>query len=133
MRANVGRFIRGSGNVAFFSGNTCWWRIHLEDNNTAFSREDNWPDDNRETKLTGVSYRHAGGWWAGQRDLVGYTVQHADHWVFEGTGLHDGAIFGAEEALVGYECDDSDIGTVRILPIARKRDTPGAGIPATVY
>src|SRR5262249_51011948 len=108
MRTNVDAFIQNGGNVAFFSGNTCWWRIHLEDNNTAFGRDDNWPDDNRETRLTGASYRHAGGWWGGRRDpVVGYTVQHASHWVFAGTGLQDGKSFGDgnEAALLGYECD----------------------------
>jgi len=36
---------------------------------------------------------------------VGYTVQNADHWVYEGTGLRNGDVFGADEHLVGYECD----------------------------
>jgi hypothetical protein len=112
MRVRVGAFIQHGGNVAFFSGNTCWWRIRLEDNNTAFGRDDNWPDDNRETRLTGVSYRHAGGWWDGRRNpVVGYTVQHAGHWVFEGTGLRDGDGIGngADVALVGYECDGTQL------------------------
>jgi Carboxypeptidase regulatory-like domain len=109
MRANVEAFIQNAGNVGLFSGNTCWWRIHLEDNNSAFGRDDNWPDGDLETKLTGVSIRHAGGWWDGSRDQVGYTVQHADHWVFGGTGLQDGWNFGAEEHLVGYECDGTQL------------------------
>jgi hypothetical protein len=49
MRANVEAFVQSAGNVAFFSGNTCWWHIHLEDNNTAFGRDDNWSDENLET------------------------------------------------------------------------------------
>ena len=36
---------------------------------------------------------------------MGYTVQNADHWVYEGTGLRNGDIFGADGHLVGYECD----------------------------
>src|SRR5215471_17727259 len=35
MRANVKGFIQGGGNVAFFSGNICYWRTTLQDNNTA--------------------------------------------------------------------------------------------------
>jgi hypothetical protein len=100
--------LRTAATSPYFNGNTCWWRIHFEDSNTAFGRDDNWPDDNRETRLTGVSYRHAGAWWAGRRDPpVGYTVQHASHWVFAGTDLQDGNSFGDgnEVALVGYECD----------------------------
>jgi len=49
--------------------------------------------------------------WPGDRPRVGYTVQHADHWIFEGTGLRDGYDggtadrLGAGTPLIGYECD----------------------------
>jgi hypothetical protein len=100
--------------VAFFSGNTCWWHIEFCDpvkcadgglHPTAFVRDFKWWKRSPENSLTGVSYRNAGGWWAGERDAVGYTVQNAGHWVYEGTGLRDGDVFGADERLVGYECD----------------------------
>lgn len=114
MRAHVEAFIEQGGNVAFFSGNTCWWHIEFCDclrdaqgelHPTAFSRDYKWWRERPENSLTGVSYRNAGGWWVGEREPVGYTVQHAEHWVYEGTGLRDGDIFGADERLVGYECD----------------------------
>lgn len=114
MRARVEAFIGQGGNVAFFSGNTCWWHIEFCDfvkcadeeiHPTAFVRDFKWWKKSPENSLTGVSYRNAGGWWAGERDAVGYAVQNADHWVYEGTGLRDGDVFGAEERLVGYECD----------------------------
>lgn len=111
MRNNIEHFIYNHGNVAFFSGNTCWWRVHIENGNTAMSCDkgsfpgDQWYHFNPENKLTGVSYRNGSGWWSGFREKVGYKVQHASHWVFNGTGLADGAIFGDNENLVGYECD----------------------------
>ena len=114
MRAHVEAFILQGGNVAFFSGNTCWWHIEFCDfvkcaddelHPTAFVRDFQWWKKSPENSLTGVSYRNAGGWWAGERDPVGYTVQNAGHWVYEGTGLRDGDVFGADERLVGYECD----------------------------
>jgi hypothetical protein len=111
MRNNIESFISAGGNVAFFSGNTCWWRVHLEDNNTAIRCDktavtgDQWFNFNPENKLTGVSYRNGSGWWDGGREAVGYQVQYAAHWVFNGTGLADGNIFGAENYLIGYECD----------------------------
>lgn len=114
MRERVEAFVRQGGNVAFFSGNTCWWHIEFCDfvkcadgglRPTAFVRDFKWWKKSPENSLTGVSYRNAGGWWAGERDPVGYTVQNADHWVYEGTGLRDGDVFGADERLVGYECD----------------------------
>lgn len=114
MRDSVERFVREGGNVAFFSGNTCWWRIHFQDDDTAFACAhppttrpdgDEWWRVRPENGLTGVSYRNAGGWWSGEREAVGYTVQHADHWIFARTGLRDGDELGRPQRLVGYECD----------------------------
>jgi hypothetical protein len=118
MRSNVERFIASGRNVAFFGGNICWWRVHLNAGNTTISCDkhkrpgdteafDQWMGIDPETRLTGVSFRYGGGWWTGRRHAVGYRVQHADHWVFAGLGLKDGDIFGGapDQALVGYECD----------------------------
>ena len=114
MRAHVEAFIRQGGNVAFFSGNTCWWHIEFCDfskcvdgelHPTAFIRDFETWKKNPENSLTGVSYRNGGGSWVGEREAVGYTVQNADHWVYEETGLRNGDVFGADEHLVGYECD----------------------------
>lgn len=112
MRDGTERFVRAGGNVAFFGGNTCWWRVVLDDDGVGFRRVANWSDvpgpDRPENLLTGVSFRNGG-----ERDRddhpvpVGYRVQHADHWVYAGTGLRDGDVFGDRpgEYLVGYECD----------------------------
>jgi hypothetical protein len=126
MRTNTERFIANGGNVAFFSGNTCWWRVHMADADTAITCEkrkraadseavDQWMRFDPETQLTGVSFRFGGAWWSGRRESVGYTVQNAKHWVYEGTGLRDGDTFGAspEQALVGYECDGVPLSPVR--------------------
>jgi hypothetical protein len=120
MRRNVEAFVEDGGNVAFFSGNTCWWRVRFVEGNAAFvcdktrlagddEKGDQWFRFDPENRLTGVSHRNGGGQWWGQRESVGYKVQHADHWIFEGTGLRDGEIFGADHALVGYECDGAAI------------------------
>ncbi|MFI0928438.1 N,N-dimethylformamidase beta subunit family domain-containing protein [Streptomyces sp. NPDC021012] len=142
MRDHAESFVRDGGNIAFLSANTCWWRIHPTDGNTAFVSDtdhhvgeeyphlpatDQWwtpaPDGvgNPENSLTGVSFRNGGMWaateWPGDRPLGGYTVQHADHWIYEGTGLRDGSEGGDEREggkpdrlgegtpLIGYECD----------------------------
>ena len=135
MRTAVEAFVHRGGNVAFFSANTCWWRIHLTDNNTAFMSDtdhqtgavyphlpatDIWwapPPDGAgepENSLTGVSFRNGGMWpgpWPGDRPRTGFTAQHTDHWVYAGTGLRDGSggrtpdVLGAGVPLIGYECD----------------------------
>ncbi len=137
MRERVERFVRAGGNVAFFSANTCWWRMHVTDDGTALVADtdhqvgdafphlpatDQWwtprPDGvgSPENTLTGVSFRNGGMWpsegpWPGDRPRTGFAVQHADHWVYEGTGLRDGRGGGPADALgaglplIGYECD----------------------------
>lgn len=136
MRLHVERFVAGGGNVAFFSANTCWWRIHFVDGETAFvcdhppysaAESDQWWRIMPENSLTGVSYRNAGGWWSGPREAVGYTVHHADHWLFEGTGLRDGETFGAEERLVGYECDGALLDPTSPVPRPLGTDGTPAG------
>ena len=137
MREHAERFLDDGGNVAFFSANTCWWRTHVTDNGTTLVVDtdhrvgnvyphlpatDRWwtpkPDGVGipENTLTGVSFRNGGMWptegpWPGDRPRTGFTVQHADHWVYEGTGLRDGSDSGQADALgaglplIGYECD----------------------------
>jgi hypothetical protein len=111
MRSSVEQFVRGGGNAAFFSGNTCWWEVAF-DEAFAFRRAHHWSDapwpDRPENHLTGVSFRNGGERPpATSPDPVGFRVQHADHWVYAGTALRDGDEFGAgdDEHLVGYECD----------------------------
>jgi hypothetical protein len=108
MRAAVERFVARGGNVAFLGGNTCWWQVAF-DEPFAFRRARHWCDERPENALTGVSFRHGGERPAAatRSRPVGFRVQHADHWVYAGTGLRDGDVFGARpgECLVGYECD----------------------------
>ncbi|HEY6881837.1 MAG TPA: N,N-dimethylformamidase beta subunit family domain-containing protein, partial [Polyangiales bacterium] len=124
-RRNTESFLQAGGNVAFFTGNTCWWRVHYVDGDTAMVCDkrghDEWHRTEPEDSLTGVSYRHAGGWWQSRRVTLGYTVQFADHWVYAGTGLREGSVFGADpdQPLVGYECDGTPYtrdGTGRAVP-----------------
>ena len=142
MRERLDAFARSGGNVAYLSGNIAGYRVHLTDDDTAMvcakvappskSRStwerDEWREFDPENRTTGVSIHNAGGWWDGKRDALGYTVQHARHWIYEGTGLVDGDVFGddAELPLLGYECDGAEF--------ARRSDglavaTGGQGTP----
>jgi hypothetical protein len=111
MRTSVERFSHAGGNVAVFGGNTCWWEVTF-DEPFAFARRHHWSDvpvpDRPENGVTGVSFRNGGERPPTGGTLpVGFQVQHAEHWLYAGTGLRDGDSFGqrADEYVVGYECD----------------------------
>ncbi|HEV7963446.1 MAG TPA: N,N-dimethylformamidase beta subunit family domain-containing protein [Actinoplanes sp.] len=126
MRDAVEDFVAAGGNAAFFSGNTAWWRVVFHDELT-FSRVGFWHEAGRpENTMIGVSFRNGG-----ERDRadfpvpVGYRVQHADHWVYAGTGLRDGDVFGGgpHEYLIGYECDGAEFDRSDLQP--GRTVTPG--------
>ncbi len=145
MRDGVERFIARGGNVAFFSANLCWWRVHLVDGGGAMvchqggpqgAYDHWWPASGAgrpEDALAGVSYRHGGGWWDGPRDTNGFAVQDDGHWVFAGTALERGEFFGADTVppLAGYECDGAPLaafdhasGMATLAPTAAQCGTP---------
>ncbi len=121
VRERFRRQLERGGNIAFFTGNTCFWRVHFTDDDTAITcakvapgtretarwERDSWAEQEPEAALTCVSYELGGGWWDRARQVLGYTVQHAGHWVFAGTGLKEGGVFGDDDThpLVGYEVD----------------------------
>lgn len=131
MRDAVEGWVRGGGNAAFFGGNTCWWRVAFHDEVT-YERTGLWHEHGRpENALTGVSFRNGG-----ERDRddhpirVGFRVQHAGHWVFEGTGVRDGDVFGERDYLVGYECDGAEFDRAAYEAGGRATPTGADGTPA---
>ena len=134
MRDALDGFVTAGGNAAFFGGNTCWWRIVFHDDVT-FSRVGFWHEVGRpENTSIGVSFRNGG-----ERDRddhpvpVGYRVQHADHWVYAGTGLRDGDEFGGgpDEYLIGYECDGAEFDRADLAEGRAVRPTGRDGTPET--
>ncbi|NRQ32588.1 hypothetical protein HII36_12165 [Nonomuraea sp. NN258] len=142
MRDAVEEFVRRGGNVAFFSGNTAWWQIRLEDGGRTMvcyrdSLSDPVADPNLttvewvaagrpENSLTGTSFRAGAGAWGEHMPKMlreSYTVRFAGHWVFEGTGLTDGDKFG--QGCLGYETDAAEFREVLGVP----RVTCGDGTP----
>jgi hypothetical protein len=135
MRDTVEGFIARGGNVAFFSGNTSFWQVRLEDHTPEgpaatmvgykgfFKSDPVWGTDRvgelttmwsdhvlgrSENHMTGVSFAWGGYHRIGKRitnGLGGYTIHRPDHWIFEGTGLGYGDVLGAAATTVGYECD----------------------------
>lgn len=124
MRERMERYVAAGGNVAFFGGNTCWFRLAYDASRSAISRIGRWSDD-PEWRFTGVSYARGGGKWIGARPATGYTVETPEHWIFAGTGLQKGSVFGAQERLVGYECDGAPAASdAQILASASVADWP---------
>jgi hypothetical protein len=114
MRAEVQNHLEAGGNVAIFSGNTCFRKISFDPAAATITKEnEHWPDYNEAAQF-GVSYGQGGGWWGlrdgphwtrTERPPIGYTAVAPDHWVFDGVKLNPDRIFGAPERLLGYECD----------------------------
>jgi hypothetical protein len=138
MRDTVEGFIGRGGNAAFFSGNTSFWQVRMEDHtpegpaasmvgykgrfkdDPCFGTDRQaevttlWSDHllgRPENHMTGVSFARGGYHRIGKRvtsGAGGYTVHRPDHWIFAGTGIGYGDLLGAGATVVGYECDGCD-------------------------
>lgn len=152
MRDTVEAFIAGGGNVAFFSGNTAFWQVRMEDRDASGAatrmvgykgqfKDDPVYDTPRQSELTsiwsdhligrpeshmtGVSFVRGGYHRIGKRvtsGAGGYTIHRAEHWLFDGTGLGYGDVLGAGATIVGYECDGCAFTTRDGLPYPTGED-----------
>lgn len=134
MRDTLEAHIARGGNAAFFSGNAVFWQVRYEDDGTTMvcykSAHHDDPlygtDDQERTTtmwcsalvgrpenlLTGVSFSRGGYVRMGRavpRASGGYTVWRPEHWVFSGTGLRYGDVFGTRDAVVAYEVDGCEL------------------------
>jgi hypothetical protein len=126
-RENLERWVRGGGRLATFSGNTCFWRVRLEDGVMVchkYSAEAtdpvaSTPDRHLLTGMfahrwvgrpenallgvgsnAGLYARYAG---ATPRGIGGFVIQRPDHWMLTGTGLAFGDVLGARDAIASFE------------------------------
>jgi hypothetical protein len=130
MRNALDEFVAGGGNAAIMSGNTCFWQVRFDPGHRGMTgykykvEQDpvlGTPDerlltgcwsDRRvgrpETRTIGLTFTRGGysKYGLGAPDASGaYEVHRPEHWAFEGTGLKRGSAFGADDAIVAYECD----------------------------
>ncbi len=158
MRDNLEAFIANGGNAAFFSGNSVCWQVRSEEHGRALvCWKQNYHQDpiyktgdyrtlstlwshhlvNRpENHLTGAGFLYGGYHRSHGQFMEGsgaYTVHLPGHWVFAGTNLAQADTFGAENTIVGYECDGCELTLQKGLPVPTYRDgTPdGFNILAT--
>ncbi len=146
-RENIQEFADNGGRVMFLSGNTCWWQVRWEDNYRTMvcyksSALDpltgiadslvtvNWyasPVGNPEDSMTGVSYRF-GGYVNFQNNLMaangygGYTSYNTQSWIYKGTGLKDGDVYGRSSTIVGYETDGTRFTWQNGIPVSLGQD-----------
>jgi hypothetical protein len=126
MRERIDAYVAAGGNVAFFGGNTCWFRAQYDEKQRAIRRMGRW-NERPEWYTTGVSYACGGGKWIGTRPPTGFTIRDASHWIFEGTHVANGDTFGAQQRLIGYECDGApEESDLHVLADASIRDWPVA-------
>jgi hypothetical protein len=147
MRSAVESFISSGGQMARFGGNILWqirleregerqvcykFRAQQEDpvGGTGDARllttlweapEVNWPGAST-FGVNGMEGLYA--CWGGftPRGQRGFTVYRPDHWVFGGTELCYGDVFGAEARIFGYEVDGVDYTVADGLPYPTGRD-----------
>ena len=147
MRSAVESFVWSGGRVARFGGNILWqvrlegggesqvcykFRAPQEDpvRGTEQERllttlweapEVNWPGAST-FGVNGMKGLYAG--WGGfaPHGQRGFTVYRPDHWVFAGTELCYGDVFGAEARIFGYEVDGLDYTFADGLPYPTGRD-----------
>jgi hypothetical protein len=156
MRDTVEGFVARGGNVAFLSGNTCYWQVRVEgDVMVAYKHryaEDPvqshltttmWSDPitgRPETTMTGVSFTRGGYHRVASsvpHGTGGYQVHRPEHWLLEGTGLRRGDQLGAITdgggGVVGYECDGCELTLVDGLPTGTDGFEVVATAPATPF
>jgi hypothetical protein len=143
----VDDFVDAGGNAAFFIGNAAFWQVRLENDGQEMVCYKYVPEfdpvygTRRERYLTGMwsnprtgrpenqtfglSFTRGGYHRLGYvtpRASGGYTVYRPAHWVFAGTRLEYGDVFGDRDRIVGYECDGLDFVTRDGLPYPTGRD-----------
>jgi hypothetical protein len=153
MRDAVEAVTGAGGNAAFFSGNTCYWQVRLEDEGRTmvgykYGADDDpvlgtdrehlltgaWVDrriGRQEFSTTGLSFSRGGYARYGMatpRSSGAYTVWRPEHWAFEGTGLAYGDSLGLADEIVAYEVDGCELAIEGGLPVPTHRD----GAPETL-
>jgi hypothetical protein len=124
----VQRFRDLGGNLMFLSANNFFWQVRKQ--GQVLQKIGEWRQDGRpEARLIGVQYRANDN---GQRQGQ-FVVQNAalEPWLWDGTGLADGSMFGAMVGGYGIEIDaTSPLSPPGTTVVAQIPDLYGPGITA---
>ena len=158
MRDQAEGFIARGGNAAFFSSNTSFWQVRLEDAGrtlVGFKNEvgkdpvlldadpandrlatTNWcvaPVNRCETQMLGISYFNGGNGKAKSCSYCsgGFQAWNPTHWIWAGTGIKSGQSFGTTDAYglsVGIAATEVD-GALWQMAVGRAKDHAGGHQP----
>ncbi len=142
MRDHVESFVDNGGGAAFFSGNTAFWQIRYEQDDTQVvgykldfaddpvmgtdqqhTVSTMWSDplcERPESEMTGVTFTRGGYAHVNSapKGSGGYSIWRPEHWAFDGLDLYPGDLVGADPVVVGYECDGCELVMENGLPTA---------------
>jgi hypothetical protein len=142
MRDGLERFFAGGGGLLYLSGNGLYWQTRASADGIEVVKPWGvfadgeagglWADRGAsETKLTGLAYTPRG-----RGTYAPYRVLYPDHWVFAGTGVIAGAIFGARGrfgAASGLETDKINRHTPKGVARLARGCNPGGGGADLIY
>lgn len=155
-RDTIEAFVARGGNLAVFSGNTCYWKVRWEDAGETMiahkwkGEQDDplWLDpstrkdathlwshpafDRPEAAMTGLSFLYGGYHRLGlcvARGSGGYTVYDDQHWALAGTDLFYGDVIGGNVPVVGYENDGCPL---RFASDGLPEAEGGLGVPSNL-
>ena len=147
-RDAIDKFLAAGNRIIILAGNTCWWKSRLEDSSQTLVCYKNyaldpvfqfspsgatdlwntWPVEKPENITTGLSWRSGGvvnydTTLPFVRGYGGFGAWNTHHWVYEGTGLHEGDVFGYPSAIVGYEVDGATFNWINGVPTVTGEDS----------
>jgi hypothetical protein len=114
MRERLEHHVVEGGNAVFLAANSIYWRVRLDGVTMTCHKAEQFADDPhpditarwRSALIGKPEYQLLGSWYDAYQFPYGsghaWTVSDADHWMYAGTGLTNGATL---PGLVGYEWD----------------------------
>jgi hypothetical protein len=144
MLAGLERYVRRSGGaLVYLSGNGLYWKTEMRGELLEVRKPSGVHPESRDlgglwadlgspaAALIGVAYTPAGA-----NNWAPFRVVSSDHWVFDGTGLRDGDLFGQEGefgAASGHETDKMSFASPRNTILLARGCNPGGGGADMVY
>jgi hypothetical protein len=136
-------FLKTGGNLLHLSGNSIYWKTTIKGQQLEVKKN---RDQHSHDHSKGGKWRHVGRNEAkvlgthytsrGLGSYASYRVLADSHWVFKGTGLSKGDLFGSRGLrgkASGHETDEISKAGASVLLLARGENPEGGGADMTLY